>query len=188
MEDYECIFTYLESGIYPAGLSKNEKRNLRRKCNENFKVENGQLYYRRSNRCTTQEECEWKLCIKTVEEKQRVLRSCHSSATGNYYTRLSELISLIYTGYTFICYAGGHFGRDKATEKVCSRVYWGKCMHAEIADYIKRCDVCQRVNNRFNKPPCELHPIPVSPEVWKQVTKTVVLCVHAWHDGAFITS
>ena len=82
MEDYECIFTYLESGIYPAGLSKNEKRNLRRKCNENFKVENGQLYYRRSNRCTTQEECEWKLCIKTVEEKQRVLRSCHSSATN----------------------------------------------------------------------------------------------------------
>ena len=120
---FTCIFTYLESGIYPAGLSKNEKRNLRRKCNENFKVENGQLYYRRSNRCTTQEECEWKLCIKTVEEKQRVLRSCHSSATGNYYTRLSEVISLIYTDYTFICYAGGQYDRKSMQPSVLGQMH-----------------------------------------------------------------
>ena len=76
---------------------------------------------------------------------------------------------LINTGYTIFPDAGGHFGRDKTIEKVCSRVYWGKCMHAEIADFVKRCDVCQRVNDRFCKPPTELHPIPVSPEVWKQV-------------------
>ncbi len=65
--------------------------------------------------------------------------------------------------------AGGHFGRDKTIEKVCTRWYWGKNMTAEIVDYVKRCDVCQRVNDRFCKPPATLHPIPVSPQVWKQV-------------------
>ena len=65
---------------------------------------------------------------------------------------------------------GGHFGRDKTIEKVCSRVYWGKNMTAEVKEYVRTCDVCQRVNDKFQKPPAELHPIPVSPEVWKQVT------------------
>ena len=51
---------------------------------------------------------------------------------------------------------GGHFGRDKSIDKVCSRVYWGKNMTAEIMDYVKRCDVCQRVNDRFHKPPATL--------------------------------
>ena len=65
---------------------------------------------------------------------------------------------------------GGHFGRDKTIEKVCSRVYLGKNMTAEVKEYVRTCDVCQRVNDKFQKPPAELHPIPVSPEVWKQVT------------------
>ena len=73
----------MEGGIYPEGLSKNEKRNFRRKCRENFKIENGQLYYSKSDRDTaTQKEHEWKLCVKTEDDKQRMLRSCHSSATG----------------------------------------------------------------------------------------------------------
>ena len=45
MEKYDSIYRYLESGIYPEGLLKNEKRNFRRKCKENFKIEKGQLYY-----------------------------------------------------------------------------------------------------------------------------------------------
>ena len=175
MEDYERIFTYLESGIYPAELLKNEKRNFRRKCKENYKVENGQLHYRRSSRsrCTTQEE--WKLCIKNTEDKERILKSCHSSSTGNYYTR--RLNSLLVTGYTFLsCRRTLWSWQDH--RKICSRVYWGRNMHAEIADYIKRCDVCQRVNDRFDKPPHHLHPIPVSPEVWKQV--------RAWHGAKML--
>ena len=94
---------------------------------------------------------------------------------------------LVNTGYTIFPDAGGHFGRDKTIEKVCSRVYWGKCMHAEIADFVKRCDVCQRVNDRFCKPPTELHPIPVSPEVWKQVIDINIqlcMCRH-WGDTEF---
>lgn len=67
-------------------------------------------------------------------------------------------------------YTGGHFGRDKTIEKVCSRFYWGKGMCGEIQDLLRTCDTCQRVNNKFKKAPQEqLHPIPISPEVWEQV-------------------
>ena len=69
-------------------------------------------------------------------------------------------------------HASGHLGRDKTIEKVCSRMYWGKNMSAEIKDYVKTCDVCQRVNDKFQSPPTELHPVSMSPEVWKQVTST----------------
>ncbi len=91
MEDYEDIFRFCESNVYPSGLSKEGKRNYRRKCQENFKVENGQLFHRKSDRGkqphaqsadSVQNECGWKLCVKTEDEKERVLKSCHSSATG----------------------------------------------------------------------------------------------------------
>ena len=50
------------------------------------------------------------------------------------------------TGNTIIPHAGGHLGHDKTIKfynKVYSRAYWGRCMHAEIAEYVKRCDACQ---------------------------------------------
>ena len=42
-------------------------------------------------------------------------------------------------------------------------------MTMEIKEYVRKCDVCQRVNDVFQKPSTELHPIPVKPEVWHQV-------------------
>lgn len=66
-------------------------------------------------------------------------------------------------------HAGGHLGRDKTIDKVCSRFYWGRKMAAEVKEYVKTCDICQRVNDVFLKPQVELHPIPVTAGVWKQV-------------------
>lgn len=37
-----------------------------------------------------------------------------------------------------------------------------------MAEFCKRCDVCQRVNNRLGKVKAELHPIPVT-AVWDQI-------------------
>ena len=87
MEEYDEVYSYLESGTYPEGLSKDSKRNWRRKCKENFKIENGQLYHRKGERKPLNEQQEqqepaWRLCIKTKEEKERILRSSHSTATG----------------------------------------------------------------------------------------------------------
>ena len=38
MEDYEEIYDFLSYGTYPTGFSKNQKRALRKKCNDHFKV------------------------------------------------------------------------------------------------------------------------------------------------------
>ena len=37
-------------------------------------------------------------------------------------------------------------------------------MTAEIVDYINRCGVYQRVNDRSHKLPATLHPVPVTPD------------------------
>lgn len=41
-------------------------------------------------------------------------------------------------------------------------------MGGDVADYCKKCDVCQRVNNRLGRTKAELHPIPVT-AVWDQI-------------------
>ena len=95
MKEYEDAYAYLEKSKYPEGLTKDGKRNWRRKCCENFMVERGQLFYRKGQRKAMQEdvvgerEQQWKLCIKTNEEKERVMKSCHTSATVFFY-RLSR--------------------------------------------------------------------------------------------------
>ena len=43
-------------------------------------------------------------------------------------------------------------------------------MSAEIKNYVKMCDVCQRVKDKFQSPPTELQPVSMLPDVWKQVT------------------
>ena len=61
---------------------------LRRKCTENFKLEGCQLYYRKGTRGMKSDvskegkDISWRLCIRTNEEKRKVLKSCHEAATG----------------------------------------------------------------------------------------------------------
>ena len=51
-------------------------------------VERWQLFFRKGQRKAMQEdvvgerEQQWKLCIKTSGEKERVMKSCYTSATG----------------------------------------------------------------------------------------------------------
>lgn len=71
---------------------------------------------------------------------------------------------------------GGHLGRDKTIEKVCSRFYWGLGMHNEISTYVKCCEVCQRNNDVFQKPHSILHPIPIPSESWNQVITWTWFC------------
>ena len=41
-------------------------------------------------------------------------------------------------------------------------------MHADVKDFCKRCEKCQRTNRLLQKPRAELHPIPVI-KVWHRV-------------------
>ena len=48
MENLQEIENYLRKGEYPPTInSKTEKENFRRKCRQNFKFENGSLYYKK---------------------------------------------------------------------------------------------------------------------------------------------
>ena len=48
-------------------------------------------------------------------------------------------------------------------------------MSEEVAEYVKRCSVCQRVDDKPLRPKAELHPIPVPREVWKQVIVVFII-------------
>lgn len=64
---------------------------------------------------------------------------------------------------------GGHFGRDRTQQKIAERFYW-KSMWNDIKEYVQTCPVCQTTNDaKFIKKSEPLHPIPVKPEVWRQV-------------------
>ena len=140
--DLQAVEQYLRAGVYPSGFSKGEKVNLRRKCRNNYKFEDGVLLFRKC--IGRQAGGEWRICVRTVEDKKRILQSCHGET------------------------AGGHFGRDKTIEKVCSRFFW-KDMVEEIRTYVKNCPKCQKMNANFVKTIAQLHSVQVQPKVWSQV-------------------
>ena len=83
MEELEAVENYLLRGVYPSGLSKGEKANLRRKCKNNFKLEDGILYYRKA--VADGESCApWRICVKTEEDKRRIMESCHAGLEGKF--------------------------------------------------------------------------------------------------------
>ena len=61
----------------------------------------------------------------------------------------------------FFSAAGGHLGRTKTREKIQRKFYWFK-MSADIDEFVKTCDKCQRFSAKFRKPKAELHPIRVT--------------------------
>ena len=66
MEELEAVESYLLREVYPSGLSKGEKANLRQKCKNNFNLEDGILYYRKAvadgKSCTP-----WRICVKKTK-------------------------------------------------------------------------------------------------------------------------
>ena len=69
-------------------LSKNEKRNFRRtfSCEKDNSI-TASLLDRKLR--PTAVEASGRLCIKTAEEKFRILKACHSSETGTYFCMYS---------------------------------------------------------------------------------------------------
>ena len=88
MEDFSkelgIVEKYLLRGEYPVGMTKADKANLRRKCRNNFKTEDGVLYYRKNVETgDKQEDSLWRICVRTCEDKMRILESCHAGLAGN---------------------------------------------------------------------------------------------------------
>ena len=69
MEELEAVENYLLRRVYPSGLSKEEKANQWRKCKNNFKLEDGILYYRKT--VVDVESCTlWRICVKTEDQQE----------------------------------------------------------------------------------------------------------------------
>ena len=111
------------------------------------------------------------LCAQYRRERTNLAcMSCFSTRSAN--VSLSQ-IRYILNAWYIDTFAGGHLGRDKTLEKICSRFYLGRGMAEEIKEFVRTCDKCQRVNDKFHKPTAVLHPIPVTPEVWNQVPDSI---------------
>ncbi|KAI6660697.1 Gag-pol fusion protein [Oopsacas minuta] len=148
---YDQIYEYSAFKRYPLNSSKNERRIIRRKSYEHFFTADGLLHYSavsttKALKSANPLDRTWRTVVRSCDEGERVLESCHSSDFG------------------------GHFGRDKTYEKVAARFYWPN-MYNDVRKYVAACDICQRVNEsgNFIKAKAPLHPIKVDPEVWKMV-------------------
>ena len=78
MEELQQIKDYLHRGTYPEGPSKGEKVNFSK---NNYKFEDGVLYYTKCiGRIPTvsSEETNWRICVRSDDEKQRILQLCHN--------------------------------------------------------------------------------------------------------------
>ena len=80
--DYDNIYEFLLYHRYPTGFSKNQKRILRRKSQEHFRVKQGLLFYSRVPRSKTHGHRDWKQVPRTAQDQERIIEACHSSLEG----------------------------------------------------------------------------------------------------------
>ena len=142
------VFNFLASHKYPSGLDKNGKRILRRKSKQ-YQIIDGLLHYVKKGKVLR--------VITDEDEQARIVLACHE---GLGYSLESKSL-------------GGHFGRDKTVSKVTRRYVWPRIIQ-HVAELVHRCDVCQRVNRKFNKAPAVLHSVPVPLEAWAQIGVDIV--------------
>ena len=76
----------------------------------------------------------------------------------------------------------GHLGRVKTHAKVKERFYWNSITN-DVADFIKSCDTCQRVNKVFKKNSGEMQPIEVKPEAFYRIGIDLVGPLPETKDG-----
>ena len=96
MDEYEEIHEFLTFQQYPNGFSKNQKRVLRRRSQNHFRVKRGLLFYSRVSQTEADDakgqgkrlDREWRQVARSEAQRERIIHSCHSSleGTNNYGT------------------------------------------------------------------------------------------------------
>jgi len=67
----------------------------------------------------------------------------------------------------------GHLGKDKTLEQVKRRFYWPR-MDADVLQYVRTCDACQRNKPSQQATPGLLQPLPIPDHPWQQVTMDLI--------------
>ena len=145
--DLKDIKNYCRTKIFPKRMAgKGIKANFRWTA-KCFSIKNGQLYYKESRR--------------VIADKDRQVDIIHDIHEGLGDTSHSKAMS-------------AHFGRTPTYEKLAARFFWYG-IYNDVTDYIKKCDRCQRQNSFPPKVKSEMHIVPVSPHVMKQVALDLCL-------------
>ena len=106
MEDYDIVYDYLMKAAYPSGCSKNQRRVMRRRCIDHFKVSGGILYYSKTTSGTDKRD--WRIVVKTVADKKRILEACHSNHQGKTLWNM-QITDQVATNMTFAVLAQVEF-------------------------------------------------------------------------------
>ena len=86
--EYDAVYNFLQHHRYPDGFDKAQKRALRRKANDHFRVSKGLLLYCRKKTATSRGEPRaWKQVPRSAADRLRILETCHASVEGNTDTR-----------------------------------------------------------------------------------------------------
>lgn len=64
---------------------------------------------------------------------------------------------------------GGHSGQEATTRRVCQFFYWPS-MRTTIQEYVKSCDICQRVKTGNQVPGGLLQPLPIPSQIWTDIS------------------
>ena len=124
---------------FPKRLAGNgEKADFRRTAKQ-FYVKNGQLYYKESR--------------TVIADKDRQVDIIHEIHEGSGDTSHSKTMS-------------AHLGRTPTYEKIAARFFSYRIYN--VADYIQKCDRCQRQSSLTPSLKNEMDSVPVSPHVKKQ--------------------
>lgn len=65
--------------------------------------------------------------------------------------------------------AGGHSGQEVTLKKVTQFFHWPK-MKSEIVDYVRGCDIFQRIKSGNQFPRGLLQPLPIPDQVWQHIS------------------
>ena len=151
--DLKEIENYCRTKTFPKRLAgKGEKANFRRTAKQ-CSIKNGQLYYKKSR--------------LVIADKDRQVDIIHDIHEGSGDTSHSKAMS-------------AHLGRTITYEKIAARFFWYG-IYSDVSDYIQKCDRSQRQTSLPPNVKNEMHGVPVSSHVIKQVG--LDLCSLPEEDG-----
>ena len=93
-----------------------------------------------------------RLVIKSKEERQQIISDVHQGIGDNCKAKVMA----------------SHRGRDSMYQKCSERFFWHN-MLGDVAEFVKRCEICQKHGKMEKLISPELQIVPVPSEVMKQI-------------------
>ncbi len=66
-----------------------------------------------------------------------------------------------------------------------TRCFWLHSVHADVAEFVSKCDACQKAKSRTQRPPGQLQSLPIPAYPWQHVTMDFITGLPVtprWYD------